>query len=80
VAGGVDGSGFDSESGDTFSKAETRFSTSLSRSSTPRDCPNADKHRTRNAQKIEKCVFIGGGERGPTTTRLAMRVKNSRLF
>jgi hypothetical protein len=42
-----------------FSKAETRFSTSLSRSSTLRCCPHTDAHRAKYTQKIETHLFIG---------------------
>jgi hypothetical protein len=62
AAGVGDGDGLDSESVDAFSKAETRFSTSLSRSSTLRCCPHTDAHRAKHAQKIETYLFIGTKE------------------
>jgi hypothetical protein len=58
-----DGGGLNSESGDAFSKAETRFSTSLSRSSTLRCCPHTDAHRAKHTQKIETHLFIGTKKR-----------------
>jgi hypothetical protein len=56
-----DGDGLNGESGDGTSNAETRFSKSLSRSSTLRSCPHTDAHRTKDAQKIDACVFIERG-------------------
>src|SRR5438552_18104720 len=59
AAGVGDGGGLAGESGDAFSKAETRFSTSRSRSSTLRCCPHTDANRAKNTQKIETHLFIG---------------------